>query len=244
LDITARKHAEEALRRADQRKDEFLATLGHELRNPLAAIKGAVQLLQSDKVKGTTQEAVMPMLATQVGHMQRLVDDILDVARIVQDKINMRIETIALQDTIREALAMINGAVAEKLCHVELNLPEEPIEIRGDSMRLTQVFGNLVSNAVKYSASRCKIEIVAEATAEEAVVTVRDQGIGIAPELLPYVFDLFVQSTGSRDQSDGGLGLGLTVVKKLVAIHGGRVEARSEGEGKGSEFRVYLPLAR
>jgi signal transduction histidine kinase len=243
MDITDRKRAEEDLRQADKRKDEFLAILGHELRNPLGAIKGAVQLLELDKSNADIQAMVVPILSGQVSHMQRLVDDIMDMARIVQGKIDVRVAKIALQDAITGALAMVEGLAKTKGCRFGLEMPQEPIVIHGDIVRLTQVFSNLMSNAIKFSPAGSGIDVFVEATSDEAIASVRDQGRGIDPELLPRVFDMFVQSNGAMDRSEGGLGLGLTVVRKLVELHGGRIEARSDGKGKGSEFRVYLPLA-
>jgi two-component system CheB/CheR fusion protein len=243
VDITDRKRYEEELREADRRKDEFLAMLGHELRNPLAAIKGGIQLLQSEKVKQETRSAAIPILARQVEHMETLINDILDVTRVIQNKISIQPTTIKLQQIVEHAVELVREHSAEKKCRLSFNMPSTAIVIEGDPVRLTQVFSNILSNAIKYSGAKCAVDIFLEKTDSEAVVRIRDNGLGIAPDLLPFVFDLFVQSKRSLDRSEGGLGLGLTVVRKLVEMHGGRVQALSEGEGKGSEFRVYLPLA-
>jgi signal transduction histidine kinase len=236
-----RQAVEEHLRELDRRKDEFLATLSHELRNPLAAIKGGVQLLASPKAAEDTKAQALEIVARQVDHMQRLIDDVLESSRMIQGKIRIRPEPTELQTLVRQVTETMGEAVTDKTCRFRLNLSPQPIIIDADPVRITQVFANILSNAVKYCDDACQVDIDVRRDDDLAIVSFRDHGIGIAPELLPYVFDLFVQSDGSLDRAGGGLGLGLAVVRDLVELHGGRVEAFSEGVGKGSEFRVYLP---
>lgn len=239
-----RQVVENHLRELNCRKDEFLATLSHELRNPLAAIKGGLQLLRSPKSADTTKACALEIIDQQVEHVQRLIDDLLEVSRIIQGKISIRPEPVELQTLVRHAATMIRGAVSKKPCQFQFDLPENAVEVAADPVRITQVFANILSNAVKYCEAECRVDIRLRCEDNFAVVSFRDHGLGIAPDLLPHVFDLFVQSHQSPDRSDGGLGLGLAVVRNLVEMHGGRVEAFSEGVGQGSEFRVYLPTTR
>lgn len=242
-DLTERRLAEEAMRDADRRKSEFIAVLGHELRNPLSAIAGGIQLLQSNRVTEASRAAALPVVAEQVQHMQRLIDDVLDVARISQGKLQVRMERIALQAAVQQAVAMVGESLASKSCELRIDLPEEPVMINADRVRLAQVFVNLLSNAVKYSSPGGEIVVHARVQHGEVSLSVRDRGIGIAPDLLPHVFDVFVQAKRALDLAGGGLGLGLSVVRQLVEAQGGRVYVRSEGEDKGSEFIVVLPCA-
>jgi PAS domain S-box-containing protein len=243
LDITERRQLEDELRYADRRKDEFLATLAHELRNPLAAIHASAQIMQSPKSREATRTTALEILGRQVTQMQRLIDDMLEVSRLIQGKISIRPQRIVLQEHLKEAVAAIESTTLRDPCHVKLTIPEERIELLADPVRVQQVFSNLLTNAVKYSREECHIEIRCWVENEMVVVAVRDQGVGISPDMLPHVFDLFVQAGHLSDRSDAGLGLGLTVVRDLVEKHGGRVEAFSEGPNCGSEFRVYLPMA-
>jgi signal transduction histidine kinase len=248
-DSSERKRAERALREsehrlrvADLRKDEYLAMLGHELRNPLAAIKGGLELLQSDRVQEATRQSTMPVVVAQVLHMERLIEDTLDVARFTHGKIVVRLEPATLQTILHEALLMIEAQVRSRGCRLSVELADAPIELMADSVRLVQVFSNLLSNAVRYSDQGGLIELDARQEAMEAVVRLRDYGLGIDPELLPRIFEPFVQSSSSRSRTDGGLGLGLSVVRQLVELHGGGVVGYSAGIGFGSEFVVRLPL--
>jgi PAS domain S-box-containing protein len=241
-DVTVRKEHEAQLYQADVRKNEFLAMLGHELRNPLAAVKGGVQLLQVDKVREETRLMAVPIISQQVDHMARLIDDLQDVGRMIQGKFRMRFEPIVLQDVIAQAITMVDEVLQRKSCTVATELPSEPIVLSGDAVRLAQVFSNILTNAAKYSSGSCQVRVQAMVESREVAVSIRDNGVGISPELLPHVFDLFVQSKRSLDRADGGLGLGLNLVQRIVEAHGGRVEALSAGEGEGSEFVVHLPL--
>jgi PAS domain S-box-containing protein len=240
-DITERKRVEEALREADRRKNEFLAMLGHELRNPLAAIMGGLKLLQSDRARPESRAAALPIVVQQATHMERLIDDVLDLARIERGKFQVRPERIELQPIVHSALAMVREAVEAKPCEVRAKLPEEPIEVHADAVRLTQVMVNLLTNAVKFSPPAGVVELTVQREESAAVIRVRDYGAGIAPELLPHIFDAFVQSRHSLGQAEGGLGLGLTVSRQIVGLHGGTLEAFSAGDNQGSEFVVRLP---
>ncbi len=245
IDIHAQKQAEEALKDADQRKDEFLAMLAHELRNPLAPIRNAVHVLKlRGRPSGNTVHWAADLIDRQISHLARLVDDLLDVARITMGKIQLHREPVDLNAVLRRAAEVMDSSV--KAHHHELTvlLPETPTWMEGDPARLIQVVDNLLNNAVKYTEDGGRIQLALEcAGGDEAVIRIRDSGVGIAPELLARIFEPFRQADHSLARAQGGLGLGLTLVHRLVEMHGGRVEAFSEGPGKGSEFRVYLPLA-
>lgn len=237
-DISERKAGELALKEADRRKDQFLATLAHELRNPLAPLRNAAQIMAM--LPGTPElERVRQMISRQVNQLARLVDDLLDVSRITMGKVRLRAERVDLRDVFRMAFEMARPALQAKDHSFSLEQHPEPVWVKGDSLRLAQVIGNLLDNAAKYTDEGGRIVLSLEATPTEAVVRVRDNGTGIARELLPRVFDLFMQADGSH--LSGGLGIGLSLVRSLVAMHGGRVEAHSEGPGQGSEFVVRLP---
>ncbi|MBI2876111.1 MAG: PAS domain-containing protein [Candidatus Tectomicrobia bacterium] len=240
-DITARKRAEEALEEANRRKDEFLAMLAHELRNPLAAIASAVQILRlrgsEDPMLRFAQEAT----ERQAQQMKRLLDDLLDVSRVGRGKITLKKEPVDLVMAVSHAIQTVSPQIQERRHELSITLPSEPLRLEADPVRLEQVLSNLLSNAAKYTPQGGRIWLSAECQGNEAVVRVRDNGIGISSELLPHVFDLFVQAERSSDRSQGGLGIGLALVHNLVEMHGGRVEASSEGPGKGSEFVVRLP---
>jgi len=242
IDITARKRAEQALREADRRKDEFLATLAHELRNPLAPISNAMHLLKSDGEHRRRADRLIDMVQRQVRHIVRLVDDLLEVSRISRGK-------IALQRAPVDLAAILHGAIEANKPLLEgcaqrlrLDLPPEPLMLDADSVRLTQVFTNLLNNAAKYSAQGGEIRIDARRVDSNAVVEVRDTGIGICAEMLPRVFDMFVQGDSTSANIQGGLGIGLTMARSLVELHSGSIEVRSEGPGRGCEFTVRLPL--
>jgi signal transduction histidine kinase len=237
-----RRAVEEDLRELNRRKDEFLATLAHELRNPLAAIHASAEILQSSKCCEATRISALEILGRQVRQMERLIDDVLEVSRLIQGKIRIRPQPVVLQELLEQAVAAIEST-SHKPCHFSLEMPEERIELLADPVRLNQVFSNLFTNAMKYSFVECRIDVRCQVVDDMTVVAVRDHGVGIGPELLPHVFDLFVQGGHLTDRSDAGLGLGLTVVRDLIEKHGGHVEAHSEGHNCGSEFRVYLPLA-
>ncbi|HEU5078935.1 MAG TPA: ATP-binding protein [Opitutaceae bacterium] len=233
--------SEERLREADRRKNHFLAMLGHELRNPLAAIRGGMALLQSKKTSPETRAATLPIVAEQVSHMERLVEDLLDITRIVEGRLQVRKERITVQAALSRAIEMIQSRADAEGFQLNLRMPSEALEVFADAVRLTQIFANLLTNALKYSGGARQIDITAERDGENARVKIRDYGPGIAPELLARIFEPFVQATPSLTMQ-GGLGLGLTVVRQLVALHGGQVEVFSGGELKGSEFVISLPL--
>ncbi len=241
-DITDLKRAEEGLREADRRKDEFLAMLAHELRNPLAPVRNAVQVLKLLGPADPNLRRAQEMIQRQVEHLARLVDDLLDVSRITRGKINLHKEPIELAPVIARAVETSRPLVDARRHELTVTLSPEPVLIEGDATRLAQVLSNLLNNAAKYSGEGARILLTAERRGNEAVVSVRDTGIGIPADLLPQVFDLFTQGDRSLARSEGGLGIGLTLVKTLVEMHGGRVEAKSDGPGEGSEFIVHLPV--
>ncbi len=230
------------LQAADRRKDEFLATLAHELRNPLAPIRNSLQIM---RIAGDDKPVVEQAVATmerQVDQMVHLVDDLLDVARISRGKIELRRERVELAGIVQQAVELCRP-LAENMRHeLHVSLPREPLHLQADAVRLSQVLGNLIHNACKYTEPGGRIELVAEPDDGELVVTVKDTGIGIPPEMLPRVFEMFTQVDQTRERAQGGLGIGLTLAKELVEMHGGTIEARSEGRGRGTEVIVRLPL--
>ncbi|MFP5288400.1 MAG: ATP-binding protein, partial [Thermoanaerobaculia bacterium] len=232
----------DALAETDRRKDEFLAMLAHELRNPLGAIANASHVLDQIGTPQPPMQRAVGVIQRQIQHLVRLVDDLLDVSRITRGKIELRLEPVDLRDAVRGAVEMTRPIVEGKEHALRVELPPEPLPVHADPTRLEQVLGNLVRNAAKYTEPGGRIEVSAWSEGGEAVARVRDNGIGIPPELLPRIFDLFIQGEQSLDRSGGGLGIGLTLVRRLVEMHGGRVEAQSGGEGQGSEFTVRLPL--
>jgi len=242
-DITVQKKAEEALQEAARNKDEFLAMLGHELRNPLAPIRNAVELLRLSEPADARQLQAREVIDRQVQHMTRLVDDLLDVSRITRGLINMRTEPVALCENLRHAVDSATPLLEARGQKLELMLPDESVHTLGDPARLSQVFFNLVSNAIKYTGDGGHIKVSMERGEQEALIRVKDDGIGIAREALEKIFELFVQGERALDRSEGGLGIGLTLARRLVEVHGGSITAFSEGPGRGSEFTVRLPLA-
>ncbi|HEX6986164.1 MAG TPA: PAS domain S-box protein, partial [Planctomycetaceae bacterium] len=237
LDRTEKKRTEEALRDADRRKDEFLAMLAHELRNPLAPIRSGLDLLRMEGVDSETVE----IMSEQVGHVVRLVDDLLDVSRILRNKVDLKRTPVELAEVVRRAAETVRPMTEAEGQAFSVSLPDEPVWLDADPVRLAQVLSNLLTNASKYTEPGGRITLTAERRGGEAVIRVADTGIGIDPDLLPHIFELFTQSERSIDRSQGGLGIGLTVVKSLVEMHGGTVTARSDGPGRGSEFAVRLP---
>jgi len=234
-DITVRREEE-------RRKDEFLAVLAHELRNPLAPIRNALQVMQlADKDLETLAQA-RSMMERQIQHMVRLVDDLLDISRISRGKLTLRKERIAIADIVAHTLEVCETLVNEGGQKLTVTQPDKPIVVDADRTRLAQAICNLLSNAVKYSARGSHIELAVERQENEAVIRVTDTGVGISPEMLPRVFDMFWQVDRTLERSQGGLGVGLTIVKRLIEMHGGSVEARSEGYGHGSEFIIRLPV--
>jgi len=234
--------ARERAEAANQAKDEFLAMLGHELRNPLAPILTAVQLmkLRAD----TTSERERVIIERQAQHMVRLVDDLLDVARIARGKVALREAVIDLRAVVHKAVEITSPLLEQKQHHLTLDMPAEPLFVFGDEARLSQVFSNLLSNSARYTANKGEIRLRAAVAAGEVVVRVQDNGSGISADMLPRVFELFAQAPQRSDRPEGGLGLGLTLVRNLVSMHGGEVSAHSDGVGLGSEFVVRLPLLK
>ncbi len=242
LDVTERRHAEEALYEVNQRKDEFLAMLAHELRNPLAPIRNAAQILRLHAKGHPKIEWARSVIERQSRHLTRLVDDLLDVSRIVRGQIALEKSPVDLSDIVRHALETSRPLVRERKQRLVVSLPSDPLPLDADLTRLAQVLANLLINAAKYTSEGGRIRLEAERHGGAVVLRVRDTGMGIAPSLLPHVFDLFTQGARTLDRAQGGLGIGLTLVKKIVEMHGGTVEARSAGPGQGSEFVVRLPL--
>jgi two-component system CheB/CheR fusion protein len=243
-DITERRRAEHELREADRRKDEFLAMLAHELRNPLGPILNAAEVLACTGPELPEITAKFrTVIARQVQHMKRLLDDLLDVSRVSQGKIQLRAEAVELGAVLAQAVEVSQPILGEKRQQLTVRGSAVPLPLDADPTRLLQVFANIINNAAKYTDAGGHISITASVDAGEAVVAVRDDGVGMAPELLDTAFDLFVQETRSLDRAQGGLGIGLTMVRTLVKLHGGSVRALSEGPGRGSEIVVRLPLA-
>lgn len=240
VNVTERRRAEDALRDADRRKDEFLATLAHELRNPLAPIRNALQILRLSRDREAHEQA-RTLMERQVGQMVHLVDDLLDVSRIGQGKLELRQEQVSLAAVVGNAVETSRPLI-DRLGHeLTVTLPPQAVLVDGDPTRLAQVFANLLNNAAKYMDRGGHIWLTAERQGSDVLVSVRDAGIGIAAEQLPRIFQMYSQVDSALGWSQGGLGIGLTLVKRLVEMHGGRIEARSEGPGKGSEFVVRLP---
>jgi PAS domain S-box-containing protein len=240
-DITERQRAEEAQRKADGRKDIFLATLSHELRNPLAVI---VSGLEVQRLVGLPEEAVVmrDMMARQAGHLARLVDDLLDVAHITHGTIALRPECLDLAGALQEVLDT-HGRCHQHERQITFRAPPQPLIIEADPVRLSQILVNLLGNAVKFSGENSTIAIELAQSGDTAIITVRDNGIGIAAARLPRIFDMFSQAEASGTAGQKGLGIGLALTRGLVELHGGSIEAHSDGPGRGSEFVVHLPLA-
>jgi signal transduction histidine kinase len=237
-DISDRKRAEEALREADRRKDEFLATLAHELRNPLAPIRSGLHLLRAG---GAPAEQALPMMERQVGNLVRLLDDLMEVSRITTGQLALRKSMINLGNAVRTAVEASEPSIRASLHRLELDLPAEPLHVLADPLRIAQVVSNLLNNAAKYTPDGGRIWLSVRRVKRRAVIRVQDDGIGIAPEMLERVFERFAQVPNALKRSHGGLGIGLSLAKTLVELHGGHIEAKSAGEGKGAEFVVSLP---
>jgi signal transduction histidine kinase len=237
------ERAEQKLREADRRKDEFLAMLAHELRNPLSAIAMSVHLVRAP-ASPDQQQLAADVMEAQVGHLARMIDDLLDVSRITRQKITLRCERVDLTEVLLSAAATARPAVDERRHELVLDLAEGAFPTHADPTRLEQIFVNLLTNAAKFTEPGGKIEMISRATDAEFTVIVRDNGIGMPQMLLEGAFDLFVQGDRSIARSEGGLGIGLTLVRSLVALHGGTVTATSAGLGQGSEFVVTLPISQ
>jgi signal transduction histidine kinase/ActR/RegA family two-component response regulator len=231
------------LRDADQRKDEFLATLAHELRNPLAPLRNALEILRVKDVDPAIAEKARQMMQRQLAQMVRLVDDLLDVSRITTGKLAVRREPLPLQSAVQDALETVRPFMESRRHQLDVSLPPEPLLVHGDRTRLAQIFSNLLNNAAKYTEPGGRVWLSLQAEGHEAVLRVRDTGIGLDPHALSTIFDMFVQVDRSLERTQAGLGVGLTLAKRLVTLHGGTIAGRSEGGGLGSEFEVRLPLA-
>jgi CheY-like chemotaxis protein/nitrogen-specific signal transduction histidine kinase len=248
-DVTDRVRLEEELNQKldeladlDRRKDEFLAMLGHELRNPLAPIMTSLELIRMHRNDAAQIARSRDVIARQVTLMTRLVDDLLDVSRITRGKIELKKQSISLDSAVERALEIIRPLIDERCHQLTLNLPGEPVWLLGDPARLAQVLANLLHNAAKYTDAGGCISLTARTEGDQLILVVADNGIGLDAHMREKVFELFVQGADSIERSRGGMGLGLTLVRSLVQLHGGSVEARSEGPGCGSEFVVTLPL--
>ena len=232
----------EEAKEADRRKDEFLATLAHELRNPLAPVRNALEIVRTAGVDAKVAGKAISVLERQVDHMVRLVDDLLDLSRLMRGKIQLRPERVFLGDIVTRAIETARPLIDSHKHQLVVSVPEAPIELYADPVRLDQIISNLLNNAAKYTERGGVIRLIAKTRGQELAIKIRDTGIGIDPKLLPHLFDLFRQAESSLDRSEGGLGIGLTLVRSLVKMHGGRVEARSDGPGTGAEFIVRLPI--
>lgn len=239
--FTALQRAEDALRAADQRKDEFLAMLAHELRNPLAPIRTASEILSILISTPSRGRSAVEVVKRQVTHLTRLVDDLLDVSRITQGRIQLQKRPIDLHSIVSQALESVESLLALKRHQLTLASTPGMCYVNADGTRLIQCVTNLLTNSIKYTKEGGEIRVQAREEGAAAVISVSDNGIGIPEELLPQVFELFVQSTRSMDRSEGGLGIGLSVVARLVDMHGGTVTASSPGPGKGATFEIRLP---
>jgi signal transduction histidine kinase len=240
--LAEHRRAEELLRESDRRKDEFLAILAHELRNPLAPIRNALQILRLTQPQDTAAEHVAEIMDRQVGLMVRLVDDLLEVSRISSGKIDLRSGAVDVSAVVHSAIETSRPLIEAGSHRLVLELPGAPLTLEGDIVRLTQVVANLLNNAAKYSDPGGEIRVSVERDADAVTISVRDRGKGIPPDMLPRVFELFVQLDRDNRWAQGGLGIGLTLAKTLVELHGGTLDARSDGIGRGSEFVVRLPL--
>lgn len=238
-EVAERVKAEQQLREADHRKDEFLATLAHELRNPLAPLQNALSIRRLSL--GAEPDPLQDTMERQLALLVRLIDDLLDIARITQGKLTLRKAETRLDAVLESAVEIARPLLDDGHCQFDLQLPEQPVVLHADQARLAQVFSNLLNNAVKYSDPGSHIELQADVDGDDIVVSVRDNGIGLAPDQLGQVFDVFRQVDTAIERSRGGLGVGLTLVHKIIQMHGGQVEVESAGLGSGCTFRVRLP---
>ena len=240
-DVTVQQQAQSQLREANRRKDEFLAMLAHELRNPLAPIRNVAEILSQGALDAETVRRSSQLLQRQASQLTRLVDDLLDVARITRGAIELKKEMVAIERVVEMAVESIQPLLDLKRQNVTVKRSPEAVLVEADSVRLCQIITNLLSNAAKYSPEGTRIQIELGCTQDDVFVSVRDQGIGIDPQLLPHIFELFLQGDRSLDRAQGGLGIGLTIARRLIQMHGGHIEAHSAGLGQGSEFRLQLP---
>jgi signal transduction histidine kinase len=240
---TASKVSESAaeLRAADRRKDDFLATLAHELRNPLAPLRNALEIMRVAPGNAASAASARATMERQVRHMVRLIDDLLDVSRISRDKMTLQKDRVELGPILEDAIETGRPELDAGRFEFEVSMPDEPVLLDGDSVRLTQAFGNLLNNACKYTEAGGRIALSVELIDRGVLISIRDSGIGIAPEMLTGIFEMFAQIDRSLERSRGGLGIGLSLARRIIELHGGTLTARSHGEGHGSEFTVQLP---
>jgi signal transduction histidine kinase len=242
-EVAERARVEQALKEADRHKDEFLAMLAHELRNPLAPIRNAVHLMKLKSLNDPQLQLSRDIIERQLIQLSRLVDDLLDVSRITRGKINLARRRVELSELVARAVETVAPTIESRSHALEIVMPKQPFMIYGDPMRLTQALGNVLANAAKYTDNGGHITLRAQRRRRDVEITIRDNGIGIIPEVLPCIFDLFTQLDRRTGRHQGGLGIGLALVRQLVEMHGGTVSASSEGPGKGSEFVIRLPLS-
>ena len=242
MEITDLKQAESALREADRRKDEFLATLAHELRNPLAPIRNAIQILHFKASTREDWQSAADVIDRQSRQMTHLVDDLLDISRITRGKLALRMQPVKLREAIEGAIETVRPLIGARGHQLNVDLPEEDLILNGDLTRLSQILSNLLNNAAKFTEPGGTISLSAKRDSGEVLISVKDNGAGIPAEVMPCVFQMFAQFDVHIDRSQGGLGIGLQLVKSLVEMHGGTIEASSAGAGQGSEFVVRLPL--
>jgi signal transduction histidine kinase/ActR/RegA family two-component response regulator len=239
--LASLKATEEELRSADRQKDAFLATLAHELRNPVAPIRHAVKLLENESLGREQLQWARGVIARQIEHMARLLDDLLDSARITRGELSLQLAHVELGSIVSDALDVAKPLIEKKGHALEVNLPQRPVTLLVDGIRIAQVLSNLLTNAAKYTDSSGRIVLTAALNAEHLLISVKDSGVGIRPETIPRLFWMFSQIKSTTDRSEGGLGIGLALAKELVKLHGGEIEVRSGGDNQGSEFVVKLP---
>lgn len=240
-DVTTQREIEHTLREADRRKDEFIATLAHELRNPLSPIRNALEVMRLKGIADPQLEWGRRVIDRQAGHLSRLVDDLLDLSRVSRGRVELRVRPTDLADIVHAAVESVRPQLEEQAQTLEVELPAEPVRLQADPVRLTQIVTNLLSNSVKYTQLGGRVRLSAMRSGDVVDVVVQDDGVGIAPEMLPRIFDMFMQ-VDRGIQPGGGLGIGLTLVRQLVDLHGGTITAHSAGLGQGSTFRVRLPI--
>ena len=242
-DVTELVQAKEELARVNAQKDTFLATLSHELRNPLSALAMAAKVIEASHGGDPQLSKISELIERQVGVMERLTEDLLDVSRITRGQVNLQLEEVDVRDIVHDVREQLAPMLASKRQPLRIEIPPLPARVTGDRMRLGQVLGNLVANASRYSPPQRPIEVAVTVTGEHAIVSVSDEGKGIADGMMPTLFELFSQAEASTDRKGSGIGMGLGIVKGLVDLHGGSVTAASAGLGQGSRFTVALPLA-
>jgi len=241
--IEVREAAEAALRDADRRKDEFLATLAHELRNPLTPIRHAVKLMEGDAASESQRRWARDVIARQLQRMALMLDDLLEVSRITQGRLELKTEVVDLGAIVNTAVETARPLIEAKQQELNISVPAQPVRITVDPLRISQSISNLLTNAAKYTDANGNISLSVELLPQEITISVKDDGIGLEPQAIPRVFDMFSQVKSAIDRSEGGLGIGLALVKGMIQLHGGWVEATSAGVGRGSQFTIHLPRA-